>query len=155
MTEEHQADADSTPSTPVPTDEPVADDQTASPDESPQTDASAVGDATLGDEEGGDGDGAQAAEAEAAEPEAPVGAMHRRAPRYGRFILTGILIAGIIAFVTAIISAGQSGYRSADIFWILMLWFAPFGILFGALTALAIDRRSMKRADKQLEASGE
>ncbi|SNU02331.1 hypothetical protein SAMN06298212_13217 [Ruaniaceae bacterium KH17] len=91
---------------------------------------------------------------EDSEPAAPTEqpAMHRRAPRYGRFMTIGIMLGGVFAFVGALLSAGQSEYMSKDIFWVLVLWFCPLGLFLGAITALAIDRRSIKKADRQLDA---
>lgn len=65
-------------------------------------------------------------------------------------MLTGILLAGVVAFIAVLLTPGQSGYEPWDLFWLLMLWFGPLGILGGALTALAIDRRSIARAESQL-----
>ncbi len=84
-------------------------------------------------------------------PHEPLEATHRRAPRYGRFILTGILCAGVIAFVTTLITQRQSDITPTNLYWVLMLYLVPIGVLVGATLALVLDRLSMKRADSQLD----
>ena len=88
------------------------------------------------------------------EPQLPASAAHRRAPRYGRFILTGILLAGIIAFVITLATGTWSELTPGNLYLVLMLYLVPAGVLAGALTALILDRRSLRRADSQLGASG-
>lgn len=72
-------------------------------------------------------------------------ARHRSAPRYGRFATTGLLLAGITAFVLAIITQGWSELTSTNFFWLAVLWLAPFFVGVGLVVAYLLDRRSIRR----------
>lgn len=74
---------------------------------------------------------------------------HRRAPRYGRFIGTAVVLAGVIAFLLVWFTRGNSAVSNSDMFWLLMLSLGPLGALAGAITAYLVDRRSAARADAQ------
>lgn len=81
--------------------------------------------------------------------ETPIEVTHRRAPRYGRFILTGLLAGAVIACLLAIVSRGWSPLAVSETFWLLLLTLGPLGMLAGAATALLLDRRSLRRAARQ------
>lgn len=80
----------------------------------------------------------------------PVVVRHRRAPRYGRFIAFGLLLAGIVTFVVAIVTRGWSALELSDSFWLLLLSLGPLGMLLGALVAFILDRRSVSRMERQV-----
>lgn len=81
--------------------------------------------------------------------EAPIEATHRRAPRYSRFILTGLLLGAVLALVLAIASRGWSPLAASNTFWLLMLSLGPLGLLAGAAAAYFLDRRSIRFAERQ------
>lgn len=83
----------------------------------------------------------------------PSAAGHRKAPRYSRFIMLGIFFAALVAFIAVWVTTRQSEYRASDLFWLLMLWLGPLGILLGASTAFILDRRSLKKLDQQLDSA--
>lgn len=85
----------------------------------------------------------------------PVAVRHRRAPRYGRFIAFGLLLAGIVTFVVAIVTRGWSALELSDSFWLLLLSLGPLGMLLGALVAFILDRRSVSRMERQVPAASE
>ncbi len=94
----------------------------------------------------GSGSATAAGSGERAATEVPVvTVMRRRAPRYGRFIFTGLLLAGVICFVAALVTRGQSAVSQADVFWLSMLWLGPLAMFAGAVTAFFLDRRSLSR----------
>jgi len=80
-------------------------------------------------------------------------ASHRRAPRYGRFIGTGVVLGGVIAFLLVWFTRGNSAVSNSDLFWLLMLSLGPLGALAGAATAYFVDVRSAARADSQRPAA--
>ncbi|HZK04243.1 MAG TPA: hypothetical protein VFC82_00160, partial [Actinomycetaceae bacterium] len=75
----------------------------------------------------------------------PVEVRHRRAPRYGRFITFGLLLAAVFAFALAIVTRGWSEISMSDSFWLMMIWFGPIGMITGAVFAFVLDRRSIAR----------
>nr|NLD41027.1 hypothetical protein [Actinomycetales bacterium] len=87
--------------------------------------------------------------------EGPVEVRHRRAPRYGRFIAFGLLLAGVVTFVVAILTRGWSALALSDSFWLLLLSLGPLGMLLGALVAFISDRRSIARMERQRPAAPE
>lgn len=77
---------------------------------------------------------------------------HRKAPRYGRFIVTGLLLGAIISFLIAIISRGWSGLTMANTFWLSLIGLGTLGMFIGAAVALVLDRKSlqaMRQAQKE------
>lgn len=91
--------------------------------------------------------------ADAASGPAQVEVTLRRAPKVGRFIALGLLLGGVVSFVLAIASAGWSALTTTNTFWLTLLWTGPLGIALGALAALWLDRRSVKKIGQA--ASGE
>ncbi len=79
----------------------------------------------------------------------PVEVRHRRAPRYGRFITFGLLLAAVFAFALAIVTRGWSEISMSDSFWLMMIWFGPIGMITGAVFAFVLDRRSIARMGRQ------
>lgn len=70
----------------------------------------------------------------------------RRAPRYGRFMAIGALL-GIVAGVLLVQFGPAAGrFSIGDVTIAVLLWTVPIGFALGALTALLIDRRSMKKS---------
>lgn len=79
----------------------------------------------------------------------PVNVRHRKAPKVGRFVVFGLLVGGIVAFVLAIVSRGNSALSMSNSFWLLLLWLGPLGMGLGLLTAYLMDRRSITQMDRQ------
>lgn len=84
-----------------------------------------------------------ATEPPATEDDAPIEVLHRRAPRYGRFVLTGLLLGGVASFATAIATRGWSALTTSNTFWLLLMTLGVLGMLLGAAVALLVDRRSI------------
>ncbi len=75
--------------------------------------------------------------------DAPIEVLHRRAPRYGRFVLTGLLLGGVASFAIAIATRGWSALTTSNTFWLLLMILGVLGMLLGAAVALLVDRRSI------------
>lgn len=116
------------------------------------------------DEAGGsagrkDAERAVAAPAEAAPAEqapAETGPVHRvvdvadpsrvrRAPRYGRFALAGLLLAMAVSFGLTFVPGAEDGLTRRNLFFLLLLALGSLGIVLGLLVALWTDRRSLRR----------
>lgn len=80
---------------------------------------------------------------------APIEVFHRRAPRYGRFITTGVWLGGAAAFAVAVATRGWSALTTSNTFWLLLFVLGVVGALAGAALALVLDRRSIAALDAQ------
>ena len=80
---------------------------------------------------------------------APIEVFHRRAPKYGRFISTGLLLGGVAAFAIAVATRGWSALTTSNTFWLLLLLLGVVGALAGATLALVLDRRSIAALEAQ------
>lgn len=70
----------------------------------------------------------------------------RRAPRYGRFMLIGAVL-GIIAGILLVQFGPSEGfYAIGDVTAAVLLMTIPIGAVLGAVAALLIDRRSLKKS---------
>ncbi len=87
--------------------------------------------------------------APAAPDDAPIEVRHRRAPRYGRFITTGLILGGFTSFVIAILTRGWSALAASDTFWLLLMVLGVVGMIAGAALAYLLDRRSLAAIDRQ------
>jgi len=70
----------------------------------------------------------------------------RHAPRYGRFILAGVVLGAVVSGLLALLTP-SSQYSPSDLFWLLFLL---LGFVFGlaaAGLAVVLDRRSIMRRD--------
>ena len=77
----------------------------------------------------------------------------RRAPRYGRFILLGVLVGAVVALILTFAFSGQPAdpalqpeFDKGQIFGFLLLLCGTIGAALGAVVALIVDRSSAKRA---------
>jgi hypothetical protein len=70
----------------------------------------------------------------------------RHAPRYSRFILTGVVGGAVAALLIALLTP-PSQYARSDLFWILFLGLGLLGGIVGATLAVVLDRRSLVRRD--------
>lgn len=80
----------------------------------------------------------------------PVEVVHRAAPRYGRFILTGLLAGAVLAFVIALATRGWSQLSTTNTFWLLTISLGLGGMMVGALVAYLIDKKSLQALDAEL-----
>ena len=85
--------------------------------------------------------------------DAPIEVLHRRAPRYGRFVLTGLLLGGVASFATAIATRGWSALTTSNTFWLLLMVLGVLGMLLGALVAYLVDRRSIAAIEAEAAAA--
>ncbi len=79
----------------------------------------------------------------------PIELRHRRAPRYGRFIVAGIFGGALVSFLLAVVTRGWSGLSAANTFWLLLLSLGVIGMGAGAALAYLLDRRSLAAMDRQ------
>ncbi|WP_254431212.1 hypothetical protein [Agromyces sp. Marseille-P2726] len=76
----------------------------------------------------------------------------RRAPRYGRFILLGVIVGAIVALILTFAFTGQPvegelvQFDKGQVFGFLLLVCGTIGAALGAVVALLIDRSSARRA---------
>jgi hypothetical protein len=72
----------------------------------------------------------------------------RHAPRYRAFVLTGVVLGAVLAFVVVNLvgtdAAEASDLGSGPVFVFVALTFGVVGALLGALVALLLDRRSRR-----------
>jgi hypothetical protein len=76
----------------------------------------------------------------------------RRAPRYGRFILLGVILGAVVALILTFTFTGQPvegelvQFDKGQVFGFLLLVCGVIGAAIGAVVALLIDRSSARRA---------
>ena len=76
----------------------------------------------------------------------------RRAPRYGRFILLGVILGAIVALILTFAFTGEPvegelvQFDKGQVFGFLLLLCGTIGAALGAVVALLIDRSSARRA---------
>lgn len=70
----------------------------------------------------------------------------RRAPKYSRFIVGGMLLGFIVAVALFYLGPAPSQYSGKDVLLVLALYCIPTGGFLGAVLALIIDRRSLKKS---------
>ncbi|MHB1064675.1 MAG: hypothetical protein ACYC1Z_09360 [Georgenia sp.] len=71
----------------------------------------------------------------------------RRAPRYGRIVTLGML-AGVLGAAVLTLFSPASALSQGNLFALLLITSVPVGALAGAVVALVLDRRSLRRADQ-------
>ncbi|MDQ0259083.1 hypothetical protein [Sinomonas atrocyanea] len=72
----------------------------------------------------------------------------RRAPKYVPFLVAGGLLGAIAAAVTSFAEPAPQNYTQGSVFGYFMVLFAAGGVLLGGLTALILDRVSLRRAER-------
>jgi hypothetical protein len=75
----------------------------------------------------------------------------RHAPRFGRFILAGVALGAVLAFLLAILTP-PSQYARSDLFWILFLGLGFVCGIAAAGLAVVLDRRSLARREARTAA---
>ena len=72
----------------------------------------------------------------------------RRAPRYVPFIVAGGVLGIIAAAFVSFAAPAPKDYTQESVFGYFMVLFAAAGVLLGAITALVLDRISLRRAQR-------
>ena len=72
----------------------------------------------------------------------------RRAPKYVPFLILGGLVGVAVAAIIAYALPGDEGYDASSVFGFFMILCAAGGVILGALTALILDRMSVRRAER-------
>ena len=70
----------------------------------------------------------------------------RRAPKYVPFLIAGAVAGAIVAAILTLMSPGVEKYTAGSIFGFFAVLLMVPGIGLGAVVALVIDRRSVRRA---------
>ncbi|WP_448073603.1 hypothetical protein [Georgenia yuyongxinii] len=68
----------------------------------------------------------------------------RHAPRFGRFVLLGVVLGALLALALAVLTPPSDLARS-DLFWLLFLGLGVTGGMAGLGVAVVLDRRSWRR----------
>ena len=70
----------------------------------------------------------------------------RRAPRYVPFLILGGLVGVAVAAVIAFAVPGSMSYDAGTVFGFFLVLCGAGGVILGAIVALLLDRRSVKRS---------
>ncbi|KQV06921.1 hypothetical protein ASC63_06065 [Leifsonia sp. Root112D2] len=72
----------------------------------------------------------------------------RRAPRYGRFMIVGVVVFAIVAFILTYSFPQQqnAGYGRLQVFGFMLLVAIVVGVAVGGVVALLVDRAATRRA---------
>ena len=72
----------------------------------------------------------------------------RRAPKYVPFLILGGLVGVAVAAIIAYALPGDPSFDRSSVFGFFMVLCAAGGVILGALTALILDRMSVRRAER-------
>ena len=72
----------------------------------------------------------------------------RRAPSVVSFMMLGLIIGLIAAFISVIVGPGDPSYSETSVFGVIAVIYGAVGVALGALVALWLDRRSLKKSVK-------
>ena len=70
----------------------------------------------------------------------------RRAPRLARFLILGAGLGAVVAFVLTAIAPPEKDVAFGTVFGFLLVVALPVGLALGAVVAVLLDRRSLRRA---------
>ena len=70
----------------------------------------------------------------------------RRAPKYVPFLILGALVGVVVAAVVAYALPGDESFDRGAVFGFFLVMFGAGGAILGAVAALVLDRRSVRRA---------
>ena len=70
----------------------------------------------------------------------------RRAPSVVAFMMLGLIIGLIAAFISVIVGPGDPSYSETSVFGVIAVIYGAVGVALGALVALWLDRRSFKKS---------
>ena len=74
----------------------------------------------------------------------------RRAPKYVPFLILGGLVGVVVAAVIAYGLPGDESFDRGSVFGFFLVMFGAGGAILGAVTALLLDRRSVKRQQRAI-----
>ena len=74
----------------------------------------------------------------------------RRAPKYVPFLILGGLVGVAVAAVIAYGLPGDESFDRGSVFGFFLVMFGAGGAILGAVTALLLDRRSVKRQQRAI-----
>ena len=74
----------------------------------------------------------------------------RRAPKYVPFLILGALVGAVAAAAVAYGLPGDESFDRGAVFGFFLVAFAAFGAALGAIAALLLDRRSVKRQERAI-----
>lgn len=74
----------------------------------------------------------------------------RRAPKYVPFLILGALVGAAVAAVVAYGLPGDESFDRGSVFGFFLVMFGAGGAILGAVTALLLDRRSIKRQQRAI-----
>lgn len=128
-------------------------DGSPSPPEEPVTGVPAEDDSAAAGEHDRSGGGSDRTAKDVTAPAGPVRRVRdvadpsrvRRAPRYGRFALAGVVLAALVSFGLTFVPGAEEGLTRRNLFLLLLLSLGCLGILLGVLAAMWSDRRSLRR----------
>ncbi len=69
-----------------------------------------------------------------------------RSPRYGRFMLAGVLVFAVVALILTFSFPQGQGYDAGQVFGFLLLFGSVAGIALGSIAAIVVDRVTTHRA---------
>ena len=72
----------------------------------------------------------------------------RRAPRFVPFLVLGAVVGFVAAAVAAYTVPGDASFDPGAVFGFLMIMFGAAGAVLGAVLALVLDRRSVKKQER-------
>lgn len=70
----------------------------------------------------------------------------RRAPRLARFLILGAGLGAVVAFVFTALAPPEKDVAFGTVFGFLLVVAVPVGLALGAVVAVLLDRRSLRRA---------
>lgn len=74
----------------------------------------------------------------------------RRAPKFVPFLIAGGIVGIIVAAIMALAAPGGAEYDRSSVFGFLTVLLAIPGVGLGAVVALVLDRRSLRRTDRAM-----
>ncbi|HJW00427.1 MAG TPA: hypothetical protein VJ617_15155 [Arthrobacter sp.] len=74
----------------------------------------------------------------------------RRAPKYVPFLILGALVGVAVAAVVAYGLPGDESFDRGSVFGFFLVMFGAGGAILGAVAALILDRRSVKRQQRAI-----
>jgi hypothetical protein len=72
----------------------------------------------------------------------------RRAPKYVPFLILGALVGVVVAAVVAFALPGDESFDRGAVFGFFLVMFGAAGAILGAVAALVLDRRSVRRQER-------
>lgn len=74
----------------------------------------------------------------------------RRAPKYVPFLILGAVVGAVVAAAVAYGLPGDDSFDRGSVFGFFLVMFGAGGAVLGAVVALVLDRRSVKRQERAI-----